>query len=1088
MMDLQFLGDWAPWQGAGLGALLALVCWRLYRRELRGRRGAACVGLPALRSTVLFLLALMLTGPVLHVLERIGQLAQVTLIVDATASMGLRDPAMPAGRKLLLAHRLGLISGELPRPEALAAADRLATARAAVAAALDKPASEPLRRGAIALAEAVEGAQAELRSSDVVQSLPRLQPGVTWEYWANIPGSTLDELRKSPRYPGEPSGREVLDRLEVRANWADHYGARMSGLLIPPETGDYEFNLMSDDQGELWLSADQSPEGLRQVARVISYVGPGEWERNAEQKSAPISLVAGQRYYFEALHKEGAGGDFQAVGWRLPSGRVERPIAGASLGLEMAGVAPDWTQRVAQLRALLPEEGADGAAVSRLQEALTETATLEGAMLQAFDAAVEEQVKADPATAAALERLAGMSRWQRAQALLLEGEPSLLARLAQKHDVQVLTLDENALTPVWSARAGRRGRAGAAPLMLDGAAAGLETDLALALTAEAPAGAPEARGGASGAGGKAPGPRSAIVLLSDGRHNAAESPLHPAKALGSRGGKLFAVGLGATNSPPDVALADVEAPATVFHQDRVAGRVCVMDNAPAGQAFRLVATSGDTRLWEQSLTTHGGGRRWIPFDFSVEAHVAALAATETAGVQYASRPLALTFSLEGLTSDAEPRNNRRETTLLAMIHKRKVLMIEGRPRWEWRFVYSLFSRDARWEVTRALADGRVLPRGDGADRMPATREALFMYDLVVLGDVASSQLYTNELTWIREFVGDRGGGLVLLDGRRQQLRGYAGTPLSDLLPVRWTAESFGDEAPLRLQVSATGQALPAFQLVAGAAENPARWQVMPPPHGVAPVEALPGSEVQVEGVWAARTNAVVVSRRFGAGTLLYLASDEFWRWRSVDAGETHRRFWMQAAEWIMEAPFPVQDAHVALDTGAATYAPGEQAALRVRLRDARGRPLPEAQARAVLTRDGVAFAEMPLSVDAAAAGIYRATTPALPAGNYALAVRVDGLPLSATPATLRFTVAPRDAGELTELAGNAVLLRELAAHAQGAYLPEERIDALEALLQPLSMGKTVERNLVVWQSYPWFMVIIALLTIEWIWRRKVGLL
>ena len=45
----------------------------------------------------------------------------------------------------------------------------------------------------------------------------------------------------------------------------------------------------------------------------------------------PIALLAGRRYYVEALQKEEGGGDNLSVAWTLPNGQIEAPIAGSSL-------------------------------------------------------------------------------------------------------------------------------------------------------------------------------------------------------------------------------------------------------------------------------------------------------------------------------------------------------------------------------------------------------------------------------------------------------------------------------------------------------------------------------------------------------------------------------------------------------------------------------------------------------------------------------------------------------------------------------------------------------------------------------------
>ena len=44
-----------------------------------------------------------------------------------------------------------------------------------------------------------------------------------------------------------------------------------------------------------------------------------------QKSAAPITLTAGQRYYVEALQKEGGGGDNLAVGWAKPGQSTSAP-------------------------------------------------------------------------------------------------------------------------------------------------------------------------------------------------------------------------------------------------------------------------------------------------------------------------------------------------------------------------------------------------------------------------------------------------------------------------------------------------------------------------------------------------------------------------------------------------------------------------------------------------------------------------------------------------------------------------------------------------------------------------------------------
>ena len=79
----------------------------------------------------------------------------------------------------------------------------------------------------------------------------------------------------------------------------------MRALLLPPQTGTYFFWISSDDNGALYLSTDENPATRVQIATVNSWTSSREWTKEANQKSAGINLVGGQRYYIEALQKEG---------------------------------------------------------------------------------------------------------------------------------------------------------------------------------------------------------------------------------------------------------------------------------------------------------------------------------------------------------------------------------------------------------------------------------------------------------------------------------------------------------------------------------------------------------------------------------------------------------------------------------------------------------------------------------------------------------------------------------------------------------------------------------------------------------------
>ena len=148
---------------------------------------------------------------------------------------------------------------------------------------------------------------------------------VFWEYWLNISGTAVSDLTNNLNYPNNPSGSAFLPSFAAPVNWADNYGTRMRGFITAPVSGSYVFWIASDDNGALWLSTNASPTNAKLIASVPGWTNPDVWNVYGSQQSAPINLIAGQKYYIEALQKEGGGGDNLSVGWAMPGQAATAP-------------------------------------------------------------------------------------------------------------------------------------------------------------------------------------------------------------------------------------------------------------------------------------------------------------------------------------------------------------------------------------------------------------------------------------------------------------------------------------------------------------------------------------------------------------------------------------------------------------------------------------------------------------------------------------------------------------------------------------------------------------------------------------------
>lgn len=154
-----------------------------------------------------------------------------------------------------------------------------------------------------------------------------LTSGIVREVWNNNYGNDVAQIPLQTT----PSASSPISSLEGPTDNGENYGVRIRGLITAPSTGNYTFWIAADDAGELWLSSNNQPVNKAKVAYTLSWNNSREWGKFDTQKSKPINLKAGQKYYFEVLHKQGGGGANLAVQWMLPDGRFEVPIPASRL-------------------------------------------------------------------------------------------------------------------------------------------------------------------------------------------------------------------------------------------------------------------------------------------------------------------------------------------------------------------------------------------------------------------------------------------------------------------------------------------------------------------------------------------------------------------------------------------------------------------------------------------------------------------------------------------------------------------------------------------------------------------------------------
>lgn len=779
----------------------------------------------------------------------------------------------------------------------------------------------------------------------------------------------------------------------------------------------------------------------------------------------------------------------------LDGASIERDAALAAAGVvqrveeaveAIAGIDPALAEQLRHevadpARAISASAGAqDTDRVARDLAGLADPLTAWAAQLgQRFEDQLSNQGVGNAGVDEAVARFDALTRWERAQTLLLDLDRGVLPGLTENLDVQLVMLRGAEGRAVWSS-ADRSAMPSGFDVSPDAGGTDLSTEMLAALDrAEAD-------------------DRLAIMLVTDGRQNQGVALSEAAEQARSRGAAVHSVALGSSRAPHDLAVVDIEHPPSVFPDDRVSGSVTLVDAMAAGQPYTLQVIAGEDVLWETQQVTIGDGQvRRVDFDFPIRAAADRAMSEAAEGVTVNQLAVPMQVRILGLVGDKEHGNDALDFQVRALIGQRKMLILAGRPRWEMRYIDSMFSRDPRWDVTTLmdLSDGGALLRSDdeGQEAFPATREHLFSYDIVVMGEVPPGVLNDRELTWLYAFVADRAGGMVVIDGRRGHLARFAETDLGPLLPTRRAERGRRAQG---LVLTAEGARAPSLRLEPSDGANHAAWERLLPPSYLAPIDVVPGADTVLVEAGVGRDGEerwpVVLTRRVGAGWVWYSAMDETWRWRRDFESLYQERYWHQLTNRVVEPLYAAEDAFVSLGVDQVQVQSGQALPVRARIRDAQGRPRTSAEAVAHLTNmRGERVAQVALSPDAGEGGRFNGDVVAdLPPGVYEVGISVSGVSEADLLAKTLITVHGGDEviGELADLTVNLDLLAQAANATGGQVLREHQVDRIQELVEGLSFSNEQQTVSKLWQGWPWFGTVVLLLGTELFLRRRIGMI
>lgn len=455
---------------------------------------------------------------------------------------------------------------------------------------------------------------------------------------------------------------------------------------------------------------------------------------------------------------------------------------------------------------------------------------------------VRKEAKVSPTLAILLDNSPGMgmpgregkgNRLDEARALLLDGSRPLLKYLSERFDVRLYELGEfpKALNP---------------------------KDLATLKVGE--------KKGDLGAGiAQLSGKASLALLVSDGSLEWGEGR--------SADFPIFTLPVGQPEKYKDILIKAVKAPAMAFRGREVEIDVRVKSYGYDGLKVPVVLKDGEKLLKAKDVRLdEKTGEGTVSLSFT----------PEEVGSQNLSVLVPRQLG-ESLTA-----NNTVRLPLKVVRDKIRILMITGSPSMSYRYMRMALKNDPSIDllsfVILRLPSNILNVPLEEQSLIPFPVETLFTkelkdFDLLIFDDFQSSLFFKAQyLENVRDFV-KKGGAFAIIGGPAFTGEGgYAGTAIEEILPVRWAGkEGYRRNSPLGVKLSRAGRVHPLTRLSPLEGEDLNLWQEMSPLDGVNPLRPKSSGTVLLEST-EGNSWPILTVGSYGKGRVLVLATDDSWKW------------------------------------------------------------------------------------------------------------------------------------------------------------------------------------------------------------------
>ncbi len=466
-----------------------------------------------------------------------------------------------------------------------------------------------------------------------------------------------------------------------------------------------------------------------------------------------------------------------------------------------------------------------------------------------------------------------------------------------------------------------------------------------------------------------------------------------------------------------------------------------------------------------------------------------------------------TISIPVQPHEAITENNQVGFLVKVVRDKIRIMHVCGRPSWDERFLRRVLKSDPNIDlisffILRTPTDASEA-RNDELSLIPFPVDELFTqalgsFDLVIFQNFdyrpydTSFFRFSHYLNNLQKFVEDQGGGFMMIGGDISFSQGgYDGTAIEDILPVNlYTEKDSIDTTRLKAVITNDGMKHPVTILDDNTDRNVAIWKDLPELDGCNVTIQLKSDAVPLV-IFPTKGNPPLISvRDVGLGRCMAITTDSLWRWNFLSVGEGgsnrhYIKFWQNAIKWLIKDPTlnPIR-----ITVNKETFLPDEEVQIRIEALGRNYQPMEGVQLDIDVTNEfsgkSIFFAKETTDSN----GQYKFTIKNNIEGYYIVkaSAKKDNDEIGQDYTVFNIALENK---EFKDTSIRRDILAKLSEVSGGNYfdLPTKNIEDKVSIENPSIVKLVGKRQISLWDNGYVFMMILAIVSIEWWIRKRSGL-